>query len=95
MSLFTVLEPKLDIIVLGVGDSVKDLELKKKIFPFMQKYKLNFEILPTEQACATFNFLNSEGRCVAGAMIPPQTINASDDDELRSKLRYQNLYETE
>ncbi|KAF5282727.1 hypothetical protein FQR65_LT02724 [Abscondita terminalis] len=94
LHLFTVLEPPLEIIVIGIGDHY-DRNLQKSLFPFMQKHKINLEILPTQQACATFNFLNSEGRYVAGAMIPPQIIHTTDDDLHRSKLRYQNLYETE
>lgn len=88
-------EPKLDIIVFGVGDKVENFNFYKRILPFSRKFKIPFEILPTDQACATFNFLNSEGRYVAGAMIPPQTIKPTEDDELHSKLRYQNLYEKE
>lgn len=61
----------------------------------MKKHRLNLEVLPTEQACTTFNFLNSEGRYVAGALLPPQSLQTTDDDLLRSKLRYQNLYELE
>ncbi|XP_044267735.1 NADH dehydrogenase [ubiquinone] 1 alpha subcomplex assembly factor 3 [Tribolium madens] len=95
LALFTILEPKLDIIVLGVGDPQKDFSFYKKIVPFARKHKLTFEILPTEQACATFNFLTSEGRHVAGALIPPQTIITTEDDVLQTKMRYQNLYERE
>ncbi|CAH1104166.1 unnamed protein product [Psylliodes chrysocephalus] len=92
-SLFAVIEPKIDILVLGVGDKLDNFNFYIKILPFTRKYKMALEVLPTEQACATFNFLNSEGRNVAGAMIPPKTLNANEDDELRSKMRYSNLYE--
>lgn len=93
LSLFPLIEPKLDIIVLGIGDKAKDLTFYRKLLPFAKKHKLNVEVLPTDQACSTFNFLSSEGRYVAGAFIPPQNINTTDDDLLRSKLRYQRLYE--
>lgn len=92
-SLFAIIEPKIDILVLGVGDKLDNFNFYIKILPFTRKYKMALEVLPTEQACATFNFLNSEGRNVAGAMIPPKTLNANEDDELRSKMRYSNLYE--
>ncbi|KAJ8968590.1 hypothetical protein NQ314_002256 [Rhamnusium bicolor] len=94
-SLFKIIEPKFDIIVLGIGDKVDNFNFYKKLLPFSRKFKIPFEILPTEQACATFNFLSSEGRHVAGAMIPPHNIQATEDDELQSKLRYQNLYEVD
>lgn len=93
MSLFTIIEPKLDIIVIGTGNKIEDRSFFNRLLPFAQKHKLNFEILPTDQACSTFNFLNSEGRYVAGALIPPYHINYEDEDLLRTKLRYQNLYE--
>ncbi|XP_057668425.1 NADH dehydrogenase [ubiquinone] 1 alpha subcomplex assembly factor 3 [Diorhabda carinulata] len=93
LSLFTILEPKIDIIVLGVGDKLDNFNFYKDILPFTRKHKIQLEILPTESACSTFNFLNSEGRNVVGAMIPPKTLTATEDDELLSKMRYQNLYE--
>nr|CAI5845589.1 unnamed protein product [Callosobruchus analis] len=95
LSLFSVLEPKVDILVLGIGDKIESNKFFQQLVPFSRKFKIAFEILPTEQACATFNFLNSEGRNVVGAMIPPKLIKATDDDQMQSKLRYQNLYETE
>lgn len=95
LSLFTVLDPKIDILVVGVGNKLKDLSFHKKLFPFSHKYKINLEILSTDQACSTFNFLNAEGRYVAGALLPPEIIESTDDDLIKSKLRYQNLYETD
>lgn len=93
LSLFPLIEPKLDIIVIGVGNRTRDLRFQKQLFPFAKKHRLNIEILPTNQACSTFNFLSSEGRYVAGAFIPPQTVDKTDDDLLRTKLRYQRIYE--
>ncbi|KAF5299051.1 hypothetical protein FQA39_LY11597 [Lamprigera yunnana] len=93
LSLFVTLEPSLELLVIGVGDKVDTFGLHTKLFPFINKYRISLEVLSTEHACATFNFLNSEGRYIAGALIPPQLIVASDDDVLKSKLRYQSLYE--
>lgn len=95
LSLFTVLEPKIDIVVVGVGDKCKTFNRYKPILEFSRKYKIAFEILPTSSACSTFNFLSSEGRYVAGAFIPPTHVEYSEDDELQSKIRYANLYETD
>lgn len=94
LSLFFVLEPKLDILVLGIGDEVDNFNFQKKLIPLSKKLKISFEILPTEHACATFNFLNAESRNVAGALIPPKHFETTMDDELKSKLRYQRLYES-
>lgn len=93
LSLFPLIEPKLDIIVLGIGNKTKDLTFYRNLLPFARKHKLNIEVLPTDQACSTFNFLSSEGRYVAGAFIPPQNVDSTDDDVLRTKLRYQRIYE--
>lgn len=95
LSLFTVLEPKVDLIVLGIGDDTDKLPKSFNILKFMRKYNLAVEILPTTKACPTFNFLSYEGRYVAGALIPPSKIEATDDDIMRTKLRYQKLYEQE
>ena len=80
LSLFGVLEPKIDILVIGVGDDKITPAFSKKIVEYMRKYRINVEVLSTEQACTTFNFLNHEGRVVAGAMIPPKMINVFDED---------------
>lgn len=90
-----ILEPKLDLIIIGTGDKIDDLNFHKRIYPIIKAKRFNVEILPTESACATFNFLNAEGRYIAAALLPPRQIQATDDDILRSKLRYQNLYERE
>jgi len=58
----------------------------------MAKYHISTEILTTEQACATFNFLNAENRYIAGALIPPLTLQPTDDDVVMSKKRQKLLY---
>lgn len=80
LSLFSVLEPKVDILVIGVGDAKITPHFSRKIMEYMKKHRINVEVLSTEQACTTFNFLNHEGRVVAGALIPPKMINIYDDD---------------
>lgn len=80
LSLFAVLEPKIDILVLGVGDHKITPDFSRRMIEYMKKHRINVEVLSTEQACTTFNFLNHEGRVVAGALIPPKMINVYDDD---------------
>ncbi|CAL1545159.1 unnamed protein product [Lymnaea stagnalis] len=77
LSLFTILEPKLDILLIGKGDW--GAKVDSKIIQFLRSHKINVEILPTEQACSTFNFLNSERRVVAAALIPPHYMTAPQD----------------
>ncbi|GFT44018.1 NADH dehydrogenase 1 alpha subcomplex assembly factor 3 [Nephila pilipes] len=87
LSLFTLLEPKIDIFILGTGS--KQTLPKPEILKFLKSKKINVEILATENACATFNFLNVEGRCVAGAFIPPEEVKVYEDELV--KLRYPGL----
>lgn len=93
LSLFSILDPKIDILVVGIGDKTKSYDFSKKLIPLAKNLKMSFEMLATEHACTTFNFLNAEGRNVAAALIPPQHFELTDDDILQSKLRYENLYE--
>ncbi|KAH8261425.1 hypothetical protein KR044_008857 [Drosophila immigrans] len=95
LSLFPTLEPKIDILVIGIGDQAPPTSLSKRLIEFMKKYKINVEVLRTEQACATFNFLNAEGRMVACALIPPVHISYNENDVLQTKLKHQQLYETD
>lgn len=48
LSLFCVLEPKIDILVIGIGDQQVTPTFSKRIMAFMQTYKINVEILGTE-----------------------------------------------
>ncbi|EDV56881.1 NADH dehydrogenase [ubiquinone] 1 alpha subcomplex assembly factor 3 [Drosophila erecta] len=95
LSLFPILEPKIDVLIIGIGDQAPPPALSKRIIEFMKKYKINVEVLRTEQACATFNFLNAENRMVACALIPPLHLTYNENDILQAKLRKKELYETE
>ncbi|XP_028679895.2 NADH dehydrogenase [ubiquinone] 1 alpha subcomplex assembly factor 3 [Erpetoichthys calabaricus] len=69
LSLFHLIEPKLEILVLGTGDRVERID--PKILSFMRKKGVAVEVLDTPNACATFNFLTSERRLTGAALIPP------------------------
>ncbi|GFO21789.1 NADP dehydrogenase [ubiquinone] 1 alpha subcomplex assembly factor 3 [Plakobranchus ocellatus] len=79
LSLFCMLYPKLDILILGKGDW--DAKVDNSIIKYLRSNRINTEILPTEQACSTFNFLNSEHRLVAAALIPPQNVDMPSSDQ--------------
>ncbi|XP_059138657.1 NADH dehydrogenase [ubiquinone] 1 alpha subcomplex assembly factor 3-like [Physella acuta] len=79
LSLFTMLEPKLDVLLIGKGDW--DAKVDPSVIKYLRQNKINMEILPTEQACATFNFLNEERRVVAAALIPPSTMTFPYEEE--------------
>ncbi|XP_015187408.1 PREDICTED: NADH dehydrogenase [ubiquinone] 1 alpha subcomplex assembly factor 3 [Polistes dominula] len=70
--LFSILEPKLDLLIIGLDDDYDRnflINLKETI-----KYlNINTEILPVSQACSIFNFVNLENRYVAAALIPPKS----------------------
>jgi len=86
LSLFYLLEPKIDVLVIGTGDQPITPKFSKNIMAFMKKYNINVEVLPTEQACTTFNFLNGENRVVAAAIIPPNHFSYSENDVVRQQI---------
>lgn len=53
LSLFTALDPKLDLLIIGIGDQTASPTLSKRILGFMKKYKINVEVLRTEQVSNT------------------------------------------
>jgi NADH dehydrogenase [ubiquinone] 1 alpha subcomplex assembly factor 3 len=59
----------------------------------MKKYNINVEVLNTESACTTFNFLASEARMVAAALIPPQTLRVTEDDYAKYMINRQHILE--
>lgn len=80
LSLFWLLEPKPDVLVIGVGDRGRTIDDEVRIF--MKKKKINVEVLDTAAACAAFNFMNADNRNVAAAMIPNQTMRLYLSTEL-------------
>lgn len=78
---------------MGIGDKLEGNAFYHELLPFSKKLKISFDISPTEHACATFNFLNAEGRNVAAALIPPKHIRVTTDDEIQAKLRQTSLYD--
>ncbi|XP_068010309.1 NADH dehydrogenase [ubiquinone] 1 alpha subcomplex assembly factor 3 isoform X1 [Melanerpes formicivorus] len=70
LSLFRLLEPQIEILVLGTGDRVE--RLHPAMLKQMQNCGIAVEVQDTPNACATFNFLTSEKRMVAAGLIPPR-----------------------
>ncbi|NXR08792.1 NDUF3 factor, partial [Semnornis frantzii] len=69
LSLFWLLEPRIEILVLGTGDRVE--RLHPATLKQMRDCGIAVEVQDTPNACATFNFLTSENRMVAAGLIPP------------------------
>ncbi|CAJ0579498.1 unnamed protein product, partial [Mesorhabditis spiculigera] len=78
LSLFACLEPKIDVLVIGAGDKKNVDMVRKQVAGFLREHKIGLEIMDTEDAIATFNFLNAEGRCVAAALYPPDDMIVTD-----------------
>ena len=70
--LFSLIHPKIDILVLGVGQSENVSKLSREALDFLRTHNIRVEILPTEHAVETYNYLNNERRLVALALIPPE-----------------------
>jgi len=97
LSLFTILEPKLDVIVIGHGcdPSVRDPVDIKTILG-LKKKGIAIECIPTEKAIATYNYLLEEGRVVAAALIPPNfVINETAKDIISKKVTTKELYKVQ
>ncbi|KAK3855103.1 hypothetical protein Pcinc_038479 [Petrolisthes cinctipes] len=90
LSLFYLLEPKIDLLIIGIGD--KGSTVDTKVIQFMKNKGINIELMPTESACTTFNFLNQEGRYVAGALIPPISLSIREDDVVQAERRRRKLF---
>uniref|UniRef100_A0A914MJ51 NADH dehydrogenase [ubiquinone] 1 alpha subcomplex assembly factor 3 n=1 Tax=Meloidogyne incognita TaxID=6306 RepID=A0A914MJ51_MELIC len=82
LELFFMLQPKLDILLIGAGNK-SDIDIvRRNVGPAISKARIGFEILDSEDAATTFNFLNFEGRCVAAALFPPRDYYVNDKEHL-------------
>lgn len=68
-SLFWMLEPKIEIVVVGTGNRTE--RLHSLVLQAMRRRGIAVEVQDTANACATFNFLCHEGRVTGAALIPP------------------------
>ncbi|XP_076012875.1 NADH dehydrogenase [ubiquinone] 1 alpha subcomplex assembly factor 3 [Genypterus blacodes] len=74
ISLFHLLEPRIEILVLGTGARVE--RLNPAVLALLKSKGIAVEVQDTPNACATFNFLTSERRLVAAGLIPPPVSTA-------------------
>ncbi|GAB6023765.1 hypothetical protein CHUAL_008519 [Chamberlinius hualienensis] len=104
LRLFYLLEPKLEVLVIGYGSKrLTEHGLRgptisgitTSTLAGLQRRKINLEVHPTEIACTTYNFLMSEGRYVAAALIPPDDIITKEMEVLDAKLKAKQLFERE
>lgn len=68
LHLLELVTPKIDIVVVGVGE-----RLAERLDPALVKYfgskRISLEVMDTMNACSTFNVLNAEDRRVAAALL--------------------------
>ncbi|KAK7126281.1 hypothetical protein R3I94_017683 [Phoxinus phoxinus] len=76
LSLFHLLEPRVEVLVVGTGARTERLD--PSVLDFLRKKGIAVEVQDTANACATFNFLSSERRLVAAALIPPPASSAGE-----------------
>ncbi|XP_028303100.1 NADH dehydrogenase [ubiquinone] 1 alpha subcomplex assembly factor 3 [Gouania willdenowi] len=69
VSLFHMVEPKIEILVLGTGARLE--RINPSVFALLKRKGISIEVQDTPNACATFNFLISERRIAAAGLIPP------------------------
>lgn len=72
-SLFHMIEPRIDLVVLGTGSKVE--RVSPALTSYLQRKGISLEVQDTPNACATFNFLLDEGRPAGAALIPPDYIS--------------------
>ncbi|XP_028855005.1 NADH dehydrogenase [ubiquinone] 1 alpha subcomplex assembly factor 3 [Denticeps clupeoides] len=68
LTLFYMIEPRIEVLVLGTGGRVE--RINPETIAFLRKKGIAVEIQDTPNACATFNFLSSERRRIAAGLIP-------------------------
>ncbi|KAF0034910.1 hypothetical protein F2P81_012668 [Scophthalmus maximus] len=76
VSLFHMLVPRIEILVLGTGARLERID--PSVLALLKSKGIAVEVQDTPNACATFNFLTSERRVTAAGLIPPPVSTALD-----------------
>lgn len=84
LTLFKLLEPKLDLLVIGIGEPrawshAAMTRMRKEV----KASGVNAEIMATRDAVATYNFMLDDYRVVAGAFLP--TVSKGEETLLKLK----------
>lgn len=62
-------------------------ETVNSLASLVRKFKIQVEVMATEIACPTFNFLHAEQRFVGAGIIPPLHITGQETAALGPKLK--------
>jgi len=94
LSLFTLLDPRPDLVVVGHGGDAKVRDpVNIRTILAMKKKGISIEVLRTEKAISTYNYLVEEGRVAAAALIPPAYVKVLEDHHLiETKVARDELY---
>eukprot|EP00262_Sarcandra_glabra_P008002 TRINITY_DN21170_c0_g1_i1.p1 TRINITY_DN21170_c0_g1~~TRINITY_DN21170_c0_g1_i1.p1 ORF type:complete len:171 (-),score=26.65 TRINITY_DN21170_c0_g1_i1:180-692(-) len=68
LSIFRLLRPAPEILILGCGGQVE--QVGSEIRHFIRSTGMKLEAIDSRNAASTFNILNEEGRMVAAALLP-------------------------
>lgn len=84
LTLFKILEPKLDLLVIGIGEPrAWSHAAMTKMQREVKSSGVNVEIMATRDAIATYNFMLDDYRVVAGAFLP--TLSRGEETLLQLK----------
>ncbi|CAF0734572.1 unnamed protein product [Rotaria sp. Silwood1] len=90
LALLEVVQPRPEIFVLGIGSRTN--KIPPETIQFIRSLKIGFEILPTTQACETFNFLLTDNRLVYAGFFPQKDLT-DQNYGLRKAIAHSQLYE--
>jgi len=84
LSLFHMLAPKYELLIIGYGDRENRLDVKFQAF--LEKKGVNVEAMATKDAVSMYNQMLYEGRKVVGAFIPPRGLRISGERAMETLL---------
>lgn len=87
LSIFKIIQPKVEMLIIGFGEREHyTRQIQLQILSACRNLKLNYEAMATEDAVATFNFLSTDRRFVAGAFLPPAKLNFFGTDKTLEEM---------
>ncbi len=85
LSLFRIVHPKPEVIFVGYGGRGEPHEIRSVME--MNRMGYNVQIMPTEDAISSYNYLALEDRLVAAALIPPDHLSRFRTEDLDEHVK--------
>ncbi len=92
LAVFALLHPRPEVVLVGAGDrggldallggEQKDLRQRREVVRRLKSTGLNVEVMATEHAVSTYNYLCQEGRAVGAALLPPDKVRMIRDEDI-------------